>query len=271
MSRPTWVAQLIKVAFPGRFLAARATKMPGVGSLADRALFDGDHLICLPQDNVISINEPIETPGEMALPSQIVEHFVEQANTLWIMNTCICRDGNHCKDYPTDLGCLFLGEAAAGINPKLGRPVSRQEALAHIQRCREAGLVHMIGRNKLDGVWLGVGPGDKLLTICNCCPCCCLWGVLPHIASQIGDKYLRMPGVSVRVTERCAGCETCTQGVCFVDAIRLVDGRAQINDDCRGCGRCVEICPVQAIQLDVEHRLFVEQSIASIAPLVDVT
>jgi MinD superfamily P-loop ATPase len=95
--------------------------------------------------------------------------------------------------------------------------------------------------------------------------------VLPHIAPQIGDKYLRMPGVSVRVTERCAGCGTCTQGVCFVDAIRLVDGRAQIGDDCRGCGHCVEVCPEQAIQLGVEHGLFVEQCIASIAPLVDVT
>jgi hypothetical protein len=90
------------------------------------------------------------------------------------MNTCLCRDAKQCKDYPIDLGCLFLGEAALGINPRLGRGVTKREALEHIRRCREAGLVHLIGRNKLDTVWLGVGPGDKLLTICHCCPCCCL-------------------------------------------------------------------------------------------------
>ena len=87
----------------------------------------------------------------------------------------------------------------------------------------------------------------------------------------MGTKYKRMAGVSVRVSERCAGCGTCTQGVCFVDAIRLVQGRAEISEDCRGCGRCVDVCPEQAIELTVEHGRFVEQSIASIAPLVDVS
>ena len=270
MSRPTWFAQLIKMTFPGRFVAARATKVPVLGNVIDQALFGGDHLICLPKDGVIAINEPIAPPEEMVLPSQIVEHFIEQANTHWIMNACICRDGNHCQDYPTDLGCLFLGEAAAGINPKLGRPVSKTEALNHVQRCREAGLVHMIGRNKLDSVWLGVGPGDRLLTICNCCPCCCLWGILPQLAPQVGKKYKRMSGVSVQVSERCVGCGTCTQGVCFVDAIHLVKGRAEISDDCRGCGRCVDVCPERAIELTVEHGRFVEQSIAALEPLVDV-
>ena len=48
-SRPTWIAQLIKMTFPGRFVAARATKVPVLGNAIDQALFGGDHLICLPQ------------------------------------------------------------------------------------------------------------------------------------------------------------------------------------------------------------------------------
>ncbi|MGC9334342.1 MAG: DUF362 domain-containing protein, partial [Anaerolineae bacterium] len=117
MSRPRWFVQLLKRAFPGRFLVARATHWPVIGGVADQWLFGGDELYYLPKDGVIQIGESIETAGEMVLPSQVVEHFVRKANTHWIMDRCLCRDGAGCQDYPIDLGCLFLGEAAAGINP----------------------------------------------------------------------------------------------------------------------------------------------------------
>jgi ferredoxin len=271
MSRPRWFVQLIKKAFPGRFLAARATNVPIVGSIIDRWLFAGDDLIYLPRDQVIAVNEAIDLPGEMVVPSQIVEYFIKRATTHWIMDFCLCRDGNQCQDYPIELGCLFLGQAAAGINPKLGRQVTQEEALAHVQRCREAGLVHLIGRNKLDTVWLGVGPGDRLMTICNCCPCCCLWRVLPHVAPQIGAKVSRMPGVTVAVSDRCLGCGTCIQERCFVEAIHLIAGRAVIDDECRGCGRCVAVCPQQAIEISVDHGQFVAESITRISSLIDVS
>ena len=233
MSRPMWLVSLIKRTFPNRFLLARATKAPVIGAALDGLLFEGDDLFYLPPDHLVqagtrrtvSVGKVVETVPDMALPSRVVEHFIEQAGVHWIMNACICRDASGCRDYPIDLGCLFLGEAAAGINPALGRRVTKEEALEHARRCREAGLVHLIGRNKLDTVWLGVGPGDRLLTICNCCPCCCLWRVLPHISANIGERVTRMDGVTVAVSDRCIGCGTCaTPGVCFADAIRLEGG-----------------------------------------------
>lgn len=271
MSRPLWFVQLIKWAFPSRFLLARATRLPLLGDLLERWFFGGDDLVYLPQDRVIEVNQPLAAPEEIVLPSQVVEHFIQKAETHWIMNVCLCRDARGCKDYPIDLGCLFLGDAALGINPRLGRRVTREEALAHLRRAREAGLVHLVGRNKLDTIWLGVGPGERLLTICNCCECCCLWRVLPEIAPQIGTKISRMPGVKVTVNERCIGCGACTQAICFVDAIHLVDGRAVISDDCRGCGRCVQVCAQEAIEMSIEYGHFVEASIARISPLVDVS
>ncbi len=252
MSRPRWMVELIKLAFPGRFLAARATRLPLLGALADRWFFHGDDILYLPRDRVIQIRLPLDRPEEMVLPSQVVEHFIRQANTLWIMNHCLCRDASGCDDYPIELGCLFLGQAADGINPELGRPVSQAEALAHVARCREAGLVHLVGRNKLDTLWLGVGPGDRLMTICNCCPCCCLWRILPSVAPHISAKVTRMPGVTVAVTGRCQGCGTCTEGICFADAIHLLDGQAVVSDACRGCGRCVEVCPQGAIAIEFQ-------------------
>jgi ferredoxin len=271
MGRPVWLVELIKLSFPGRFLFARLTKVPVIGKAIDRWFFEGDDIIYVPNDRVIRINKPISMPDQVVLPSQVVEHFIEKANYHWIMNTCLCRDASKCKDYPITLGCLFLGEAVLGINPKLGRLVTKEEAHDHVKRCREAGLVHLIGRNKLDPIWLGVSPGNKLLTICNCCPCCCLWRILPHIAPQIGDKTTKMPGVNITVTERCVGCGTCTQGICFVDAIRLVDNRAVRSDACRGCGRCVDVCPQGAIEISIDDEQFVEKTIGRLSELVDVS
>jgi ferredoxin len=270
MSRPLWFVNLVKKSFPTRFALARVTKAPLVGRLIDYALFGGDDIIYLPKDNLIQVNEPIQRPTDTVLPSAVVAHFIEQSEFHWIMDFCICRASDDCQDYPQDLGCIFLGEAVLKINPKLGRLVTRQEAMDHLRRCQEAGLVHMIGRNKLDTIWLGATPGQKLLTICNCCPCCCLWRVLPHVDRNIGDKITRMPGVSVTVNDSCRGCKLCVRQVCFVDAIQMADGRAVIDGDlCRGCGRCVEICPLDAIDLTFTPASSVRQSIARIAPLVE--
>ena len=275
MARPLWFVELLKKAYPGRFFIAKLTKAPLIGKffgkLADEMLFKGDDIFYLPKDQVIQVNQELVRGAEVVLPSQILEHFIEKANYLWIMNFCLCRAGGKCKDYPLELGCLFLGEAVLGINPQLGRQVTKEEAREHVKRCREAGLVHMIGCNKLDTMWLNIGPGNKLLTICNCCPCCCLWGILPDLAPKIGRKVQRMPGVTVRVTEECVGCGTCTKDVCFVDAIHLVGNRSVITEACRGCGRCVSVCPQKAIEISLEDEKFMEKVIDRLTSLVDVT
>lgn len=271
MSSPVWLVALIRKTFPQRFMMARMTKLPLIGRFIDYMLFEGDDIIYLPKDRSVTVGETVEDPGSVVLPSKVVEHFIDKANYHWIMNTCICREATGCKDYPIDLGCLFLGEAAEGINPKLGRRVSKEEALEHVRKCREAGLFHLIGRNKIDTRWLNVRPGSRLLTICNCCPCCCLWRILPVLDPQISGKVHRMPGVRVTVTDACVGCGTCTEGICIADAIRLEGGRAVIDDSCRGCGHCVEVCPEGAIELTVEDQSFVDGLIPRLSSLVDVT
>ena len=60
-----------------------------------------------------------------------------------------------------------------------------------------------------------------------------------------------MPGVTVEVADRCTGCGLCAEGVCFVDAIHMVDGRPVRTDACRGCGRCAVVCPEGAIEVQI--------------------
>jgi len=271
MGRPIWFVNLLMRFFPERFRYARWTHLPILGLVADKMLFEGDDIVYLPKDHTISIDVNIEQPASTILPSQIVNHFIEQANYHWVMDFCICREAGGCQDYSSKLGCIFLGEAVLKINPKFGRLVSKDKAFAHAQRCREAGLVQMIGRNKLDTVWLGANPGKKLLTICNCCPCCCLWKMLPMTNPSIGNKITKMPGVQVTVTEECVGCGTCTEGICFIDAIQLSNETAYISEACRGCGRCVEICPNGAIELKIGDHAYINQTIARLTSLVDVS
>jgi NAD-dependent dihydropyrimidine dehydrogenase PreA subunit len=244
--------------------------VPVFGTLADRWFFEGDDMFYVPADRVIRIDQPFKVPEHTVMPSRLLEHFIARASHHWIMDFCICRESRQCEDYPIDLGCLFLGAAALGINPKLGRRVTSREAMAHARRSRDAGLVHLIGRNKLDTIWLGTGPGERLLTVCSCCPCCCVCRVLPQLASRISARYTPMAGVSVVVSDRCVGCGTCTRDVCFVDAIRMGSGHAVITEDCRGCGRCVDACPNGAIDLSVDPVDFVEASIVRVSAAVDV-
>jgi ferredoxin len=267
MMRTDLVVGFLVRAFPRRFLAAKATRLPLVGRVADRMLFSGDKIVYLPQDRVIEVGRVIDPGEQMFLPSEAVDRFIERSGRRWVMNWCICRKATGCKDYPVGLGCLFLGEATAKIDTSLGRPVTKEEAKEHVRKCREAGLVHLIGRNKLDALWLGTGDPGRLMTICNCCPCCCLWKVLPTMAPAIGAKVTKMPGLELIVTEKCVGCGTCAK-TCFMDAISVKEGRAVIGDQCRGCGRCAVRCPHKAIEVRLGD---LGETVEGISAAVDVT
>ncbi len=80
-----------------------------------------------------------------------------------------------------------------------------------------------------------------------------------------------MPYVHVEVTEDCVGCGVCTDGVCFIDAIYLMDGKAVISEDCRGCGNCAELCPEGAIRLVIEREDYIDNAIQRLTQAVDVT
>ena len=273
MSTPIWFVNIIKHFFPDRFWLSDLTKKsPLVRTIVDKMLFDEDDIIYLPKDNLIPVNEEIADEEGLVLPSQVIDHFIDQAGDLFLMDTCLCRTADNCEDYPQDLGCLFMGEAVNKINPKLGHKATKDEAKAHLKKCREAGLVHLIGRNKIDTMWMGIGPGYKLMTVCNCCPCCCLYKTLPNLDVTISKKITPMPGVRVHVEdEECVGCGDCMDHVCFVDAIEMRDGHAFITDACRTCGNCVDVCPTGAIKLTVEDDTFITQSIERLAKIVDVS
>ncbi len=267
--RSVTFVNMLKKGFRHADFLAKFARIPFINKNLQKGV-KHDEMIFLTRDRVISVNQKIDEPENLILPSEIAEYFVNKTDYHWIMNFCICRDSLHCKNYPSDVGCLFMGEPVLGINPQFGRRVTKKEALEHLKKCREMGLVHVIGRNDLDAKWLGVGPGRKLFTICNCCPCCCITRYASEL-KFISDTLKKLPGIEVKVTDKCIGCGTCTEGTCFINAIQIVNERAKISKNCKGCGQCVEICPQNAIELTMNDEEFVEKSIKRLESIVDLT
>ncbi|KAF5065511.1 hypothetical protein DSECCO2_273150 [anaerobic digester metagenome] len=275
--------RLIKRTFKLRFsLAGLCRRVAPVASMADRLFFEGDDIQVLPRDSTvkpskimkleeINVNTSIPVMEESVLPSDVLKEMILRSSHHFLMNSCICRVSNDCKDYPHDLGCLFLGRGTKRISTKLGRMVSKEEAIKHVEQCQEAGLVHIIGRNKIDSVWMNTGPKEDLLSICNCCPCCCLWKMAKELPENIGSSLTPMTGVEIEFNpEICTGCGSCTEDICFVDAIHIHDGKAVVDaDKCRVCGRCAETCNKDALSVKMSVDA-VERSIKRVARLVDV-
>lgn len=264
------IAVILKF-FKERFWLAKLTRVPLLGRLIEYFLFDGDHLVYLPRAQTvrrIAVEEDLDEPTSVPISTAVVGEFIAQTDNLWRMNFCICRRANSCHHHPHDFGCLFLGPAATRIHPSLGQKVTKEVALKHVQRAAEHDLVALIGRNKLDTVWLNTRPKEELLTVCFCCSCCCLWRILPVVSATVAAGVQKMPGLQVTVGEACIGCGTCSQEVCFADAITLGEGRATISPHCRGCGRCVRVCPQQAIVLSMQAEDAVQRTTDHLGPLV---
>jgi ferredoxin len=258
MSRPKWQVKLIDRFFGKIFFLARITRVPVIGTWIFKCLFNKDDITFIP------VNESIRQMEHVALPSDIVRHFIMNSNYIWIKDKCVCRAAEGCKNYPIDLGCIYLGNAVNKFNPDLGRIATVDEALDHLKRCADAGLVHMIGLNRMDSIMLNCAPSDSLMTICNCCECCCFFRILPGLNDPIKEKIKKLPNVSINILEGCTGCGECIAG-CFVKAISIENGKACINEDCIGCGKCVKACGTESIRLYINDPIFIANSIARIS------
>lgn len=54
--------------------------------------------------------------------------------------------------------------------------------------------------------------------------------------------------IAVVEESKCESCQLCIS-VCPTDSIRIINGKASIDDTCIACGACVAVCPNEAIEL----------------------
>ncbi len=208
------------------------------------------------QVTFIPVAEEIPPPEGTVLPRQALAELIRASSHRFIHNGCICRNREGCRNYPRDIGCIFLGEAAAHLHPSLGHRASVEECLNHVERASRVGLTGMIGRIWFDAASLGVlHRFHRFLVVCFCCDCCCLVRTdMRDTAPEFKSAIRRLESVRVRVGDRCKGCGTCVSS-CFVGAVELRGRRAHIEPErCKGCGRCSLLCPNRAVEVEFDAR-----------------
>ena len=194
---------------------------------------------------VIPVNESIKVDMEIR-PFESASDLVDGAQA-WGVLDCICRKqkaliGEPCE-HPVDV-CMTLSEVPNAFdNNDTIRALTRDEALATLQRAADAGLVHTVSNNQ-----------KGLHYICNCCTCSC--GILRGMAELgIANVVARSSYVNQVDDLLCNGCETCID-YCQFDALAMGDDAVvQVNSvRCVGCGVCVSQCPNDSLGLVLPTR-----------------
>jgi ferredoxin len=208
----------------------------------------------------LPINENIERPGDTPMPVNLLYRIIEEASFRAVYEECACRKGFECKHYPTDIGCLLMGDSAVEGPPGLFHEASVEEAKELTDKAVAAGLVPVVGKARIDNFIFGIKDRKRLVTVCFCCECCCITRYTRHAPMKLVEPiFPRLDGISIEVTDDCTGCGTCADH-CYIKAIEIMGDRAYMNEYCRACGRCATFCPSEAIKVSIDDPEFIEKS-----------
>ncbi|MDD5223942.1 MAG: 4Fe-4S binding protein [bacterium] len=213
------------------------------------------------QTYALNLNADVADKAQgVVLPIDMMKQAVRQAGYRSIMDHCLCRSAYDCHDFPHDHGCIFLGEGAKGVvKNRLGREASVEEALAHIDKGAQLGLIGQAMWIEVERLLLGVKYEgvSNWLEICFCCPCCCGAFKLVRDTSQKDIKgRFRSIGWKAGLDDKiCNQCRKCVK-LCPVHAISLQGKQVVIDEQaCLGCGFCAAHCPQKAIKLSLQSPL----------------
>ncbi len=247
MGRKKWTINLAVKFWPLTHWAKRVGHRPPFKQLfsliASEKAFRGSY---------IPVNEDIEIPPGVVAPRQLLIDYVKRSSYRAIAYECPCRLGEGCQQYPRDIGCMLLGNGAREMDPSVGYLATVEEALAHVNRALDAGLIPHLGNLKIDYYVYGINRRNRLITLCFCCTCCCVIHTeMRNLVIAFPNSLVKLEGVDVEVTDDCVGCGKC-RDACFVEAIEIINGKSTVGERCKGCGVCVEICPHGARKISIQ-------------------
>lgn len=207
---------------------------------------------------VMPLDVDVTDKGEkVVLPIDLIKETLKTVNYIAGMDSCLCRDATGCEDFPADIGCLFMGEAAKNaVKNGLGRQFTYEEACARVDLAAQHGLMGQAVWIEVEQLLWGVPNDlmDQFLEICFCCPCCCITMRLARNATEKERHRFQPAGwTAVADLTSCIGCKACNSGPhgCPVEAISFrEDGKVEINQEtCVGCGICKTKCAENVIKI----------------------
>jgi hypothetical protein len=137
--------------------------------------------------------------SEHVLPYDDVRAMLEACKSFRVRD-CICRvqqdllENRKC-DFPVKM-CVNFSPVLRPVHPNT---ISKEEALAILDKAEEVGLVHTVSNTAKD-----------IYYVCNCCGCCC--GILRGITDYgIAESVAYANYYAVIDSEECTGCGICIE------------------------------------------------------------
>ena len=189
----------------------------------------------------VPVSGSLSPDMQAVLPHHAMEDVLEKAQEFAVCH-CACRMTAALRgrpcEHPTEVCIKFDEMARYVIDRGLGRAITREEARDLVALAEKEGLVHFVDNAE----------GD-IKHNCNCCGCAC-WNVGTIRRRKIPRDAI-MATYFLRETdeEDCTGCGDCVD-VCPVAALIMEDDRPVVDTDwCIGCGVCIHRCPTGAARL----------------------
>jgi len=197
--------------------------------------------ITYPPFRVIPVDRKVQAENTIHTYQQVAS-YIEKYSPLAVA-TCFCRHEAKLINEKDDCGkpdevCMQFGMGAQFvIDRKMGRQISKVEALEILKKTEEAGLVHAaINRQEID-------------FLCNCCSCHCI--ILKTALAQPKPGLMLNSGFKPQHSkDLCTACGICIDR-CPTEALTMGDEDVpELNlDRCIGCGVCATGCDFEAITL----------------------
>ena len=200
----------------------------------------------------VFVHEPVLS-NENALHVLDYERAAEVIKTASHMaiGTCYCRH----KMYHMDRACDAPMQICMTFNTSAASLIKH----GHARRVDEGEgmeLLHQAYENNL--VQFGENVREKVNFICNCCGCCCEAMIAARRFAILNPVHTTnfIPEIE---GNSCNGCGKCVS-VCPVEAMSLISANdprrpkkklARLEEDlCLGCGLCIRSCPKDSIHLE---------------------
>ena len=157
-----------------------------------------------------------------------------------LTETAACTADQHDRE-----SCISVGEAAAYfIERGIGRPITKEEALAKIQGNIDKGMVVEMVFSK------------KAEVFCQCHSDCCKLLSTYRALDGAGNMMANISSYTLNYDKSvCIKCGACVKQ-CPMAAISTGDdGFLQMDLACVRCGQCASVCPVGARSLTAKEQL----------------
>jgi Pyruvate/2-oxoacid:ferredoxin oxidoreductase delta subunit len=206
----------------------------------------------------IEINESLDVKNEI-LPYEVLEKYLS-VYEVFSETPCSCRATAQLADEPCERTSeYFCIQAGDFAEGTIRNGTGKKLSYDEaMKRLKEA--------EKAGLVHSTTNKLDPSMFVCNCCPCCCM-ALAPVVKGfRLGVAQSNFEPVIDH--DLCILCETCVN-ICPVDIIELVDDSdgEKITFDlegCLGCGLCASNCPEEAISLEKVRNHIPRQSMGNL-------